>query len=43
MITSSLAAMLALPHDPASIFVYVLVLVALGGILWAGRPRNPGA
>jgi hypothetical protein len=28
------------PHDPASIFTYLLLIVAFGGILWVGRPRK---
>lgn len=26
-----------LPHDPASIFVFVLLIVTFGTILWIGR------
>lgn len=30
-----------LPRDPASIFACVLLIVAVGAILRAGRPRRP--
>ena len=29
-----------IPHDAATIFVYVLLLVTFGTIFWVGRPRK---
>lgn len=30
------------PHDPVSIFTYLLLIVTYGGIFWIGRHRRPG-
>lgn len=28
-----------LPHDPATIFVLVLLVAAIGGVVWVSRPQ----
>ncbi|MGD2071268.1 MAG: hypothetical protein PVI57_21545 [Gemmatimonadota bacterium] len=28
-----------IPHDPVSVFVYLLLLAGVAGILWVGRAR----
>ena len=30
-----------IPHDTASLFVYVLLAVSIGAVVWAGRRRGP--
>lgn len=30
------------PHNPAAIFTYILLVATFGGIFWVGRPRKPG-
>lgn len=31
-----------LPHDPASIAVFLLVIVSVALVIWAGRPGRSG-
>lgn len=40
--TTTETVLAALPTDPASIFVYVLLIVAFGAMWWANR-RSSGA
>ena len=30
------------PHDPAAVFTYILLVVTFGSIFWVGRPRKAG-
>lgn len=31
-----------LPHDPATIFIYILLAATFGSIFWFGRPGRGG-
>jgi len=35
-------AMASLPTDPASLFVLLLAVVAVGAVIWFGRPNGKG-